>query len=364
MTSIPLTTTTTTQQWILTKYSRSRSLPEPTIKRQKLTEIKDKNVSKQPPKQEFDHFIQPQLSLRLEITRSKPLSTTSEDLSTTHSMLLNVLYDPHYTSSQRFQPILLDSFDLMSFSTSFIRSHCPTDELPLKGVFKDEIVGLRYLFVETSSEVRSGFKRAQFKFEGKEERERFMSCVQGIIPFKPAESSTRTTYTASMNALPPPPPVPARSNAQTRRNRNSTMIAKKPPNSNAVQPFNTTRLSQVAVSHTPRYTSQTAQHPSSSSSFLPPPQPSNFPSQSLPPLPPLSQRGSTPSLTLPPHLTSHFPRLASAQAQSIEIERNKTGSQALLGLNEEEFGKLLGECLFEEGFEELVERVRGGLDLR
>jgi len=56
MTSIPLTTTTTTQQWILTKYSRSRSLPEPTVKRQKLTEIKDKNVSKQPPKQEFDHL--------------------------------------------------------------------------------------------------------------------------------------------------------------------------------------------------------------------------------------------------------------------------------------------------------------------
>ncbi|GAA5847329.1 hypothetical protein JCM5353_007758 [Sporobolomyces roseus] len=364
MASIPLTTTTTTQQWLLTKYSRSRSLPEPTVKRQKLTEIKDKNVSKQPPKQEFDHFIQPQLSLRLEITRSKPLSTTSEDLPTTHSMLLNVLYDPHYTSSQRFQPIILDSFDLMSFSTSFIRSHCPTDELPLKGVFKDEIVGLRYLFVETSSEVRSEFKRAQFKFEEKEERERFMSCVQGIIPFKPAESSTRTTYTA----LPPPPPVPARSNAKSRKNRNSTTIAKKPLESNAVQPFRATQPYQASVPQTPRYISQTAQHPSSSSSFLPPPpQPSNFPSQSLPPLPPLpplSQRGPTPSLTLPPHLTSHFPRLASAQAHSIEIGRNETGSQALLGLSEEEFGKLLGECLFEEGFEELVERARGGLDLR
>ena len=56
MPSSTQTTTTTTQQWILNKYSRSRTAPEPSIKRQKLTEINDKNASKQAGKQEFDHL--------------------------------------------------------------------------------------------------------------------------------------------------------------------------------------------------------------------------------------------------------------------------------------------------------------------
>lgn len=56
MASSTQTTTTTTQQWILNKYSRSRTAPDPRIKRQKLSEIKDKNASKPAGKQEFDHL--------------------------------------------------------------------------------------------------------------------------------------------------------------------------------------------------------------------------------------------------------------------------------------------------------------------
>jgi len=33
-------------------------------------------------------------------------------------------------------------------------------------------------------------------------------------------------------------------------------------------------------------------------------------------------------------------------------------------MDEQEFSGLLGECLFEEGFEELIERVKGSLELR
>ena len=307
------------------------------------------------------HSVQPQLSLRLETTRSKPLCAASDSLSTTHSMLLSVCYDPHYTSPQRSQPIVLDSFDLMSFSTSLIRSHCPPDELPLKGVFKDEIVGLRYLSVDEMSG-KSEFKRAQFKFEGKEERERFMGSVKGIIPFKLAESSTKTTYTTETNVV--PPPHQGRSKGQTRRNRKSTTASNTQQriglNSDAAShPFYTDQSQQPSSSQHAHYDS----HFDQSSPFLPPapPQePSQFPSQSLPPLP---QRAFS-TLPLPPHLTSHLPRLASAQAQSIERNERSSPSQALLGMDEQEFSGLLGECLFEEGFEELIERVKGSLELR
>ena len=65
MASSTQTTTTTTQQWILNKYSRSRTAPDPPVKRQKFTEIKDKNASKQAGKQDFDHLLVKQESIKV-----------------------------------------------------------------------------------------------------------------------------------------------------------------------------------------------------------------------------------------------------------------------------------------------------------
>ncbi|GAA5984529.1 hypothetical protein JCM5350_004749 [Sporobolomyces pararoseus] len=345
MASGPLTTTTTTQQWILKKYSRSRNVPEPAPKRQKIGESK---VIPTRPKEEFDHFVQPQLLLCLETTRSS--SAFSSDLPITHSMFLNVYYDPHSSPSQRRsgeQILVLDSFDLVSFSSPTIRTLCPPDELPLKGVFKDEIVGMRYLSVDSTTGT-AGFKRVQFKFESQEERERFMSVVQGIIPFKPAESTSK---------------IPSTSTRMTAPRVGSNNY----PGSNYGQrgstPSNSTRSMPPPLSRLPRPT------PSPRLGPLPPlpaattlpPHPYQEPRPPFPPPPAVASSQNQLSArlsTLLPNLTL----IARVEPDSGGIStdaREETASEQLAKMNSDEFEKLFEQVLFEDGFEELVERVQG-----
>ncbi|GAA5906568.1 uncharacterized protein JCM6883_004518 [Sporobolomyces salmoneus] len=345
MTPSTLTTTTTTQQWILTKYSRSRTISEPVPKRQKLTEMK-----KQPrPKEEFDHFAQPQLLLRLDTTRSSSPASSSSDLPITHSMTLNVYYDPHYASSQKRsgdQILTLDSLDLMSFSSPLIRTHCPPDELPLKGVYKEEVLGLRYLYVDSTAQ----FKRVQFKFSSTEERERFMATVQGIIPFKPAESTTKIT---SSTATTTNARVPAQKSTQ--RRMGDSISSSQGHRGSSTPSFTMgpplTTLPSLGSSQHPVL-------PAISTSFLPQPS-QNFPR-------PLSTSPS-PSYLLSTRLSTLLPKLNLSTHQeaqeedqeAVEETQQATESERLLRMESEEFEKLFEQILFEDGFEELVERVQG-----
>ncbi|GAA6020914.1 hypothetical protein JCM11491_000065 [Sporobolomyces phaffii] len=234
--------TTTTLNWILVKYSRSCTTParapghhpesgaiEPTLR----------------PKPEFDHFVQPEISLRLETIRSR--LARDYDVPITHSILLTVWYDPHSSDPKRRgqHAVTLDRFDLLDFSSPTIRSQCPPDELPLKGVYRDDTLGLRYVHVDRGG-ARGGtaggggdFRRVQFKFESTRERERFMAAVHGIIPIKlaavpatnrgprggsdsrsgPAESSNRGyrgSTPGSPSTVAPPPRRPDHSESALR----------------------------------------------------------------------------------------------------------------------------------------------------
>ncbi|GAA5934340.1 uncharacterized protein JCM15063_004545 [Sporobolomyces koalae] len=328
MASRARTTTTTTQQWILVKYSRSRIAPDrpPPAKRARLEHAP-----------EFDHFVQPQLSLRLETTRSLPADAPAQ-FPITHSMQLSVEYDPrpsassrHHGTSSAVQTLKLDSLDLISFSSPLVRTHCPRDELPLKGVYKDETLGLRYVDVDLSrSNQKSEFKRVQFRFESIAERERFMTSVQGIIPFKPAESSTSTRFASG-----------AATNArqQVERRIDPSTI-----------PTSRTSYSARRSSATPSTTEpsrlMTASQRAARLERLQEDTPLGVPPTNAP---------------LPARLSSLLPNLSS----QVDRERWKSRSRALVAMDPDGFRRLLEDVLFEDGFDELVESVQNAiLDLR
>ncbi|GAA5866894.1 hypothetical protein JCM8547_003909 [Rhodosporidiobolus lusitaniae] len=142
---------------------------------------------------EWDHYLQPQLSLRLKTTlSSSPSSGLSTSLPHVQSMLLAVSLDPLFREPNRSreggqQNLTLDLLDLASFSSSAIRAATPKDQLPLKAVYKDAVLGLRYLSLDGGE---GTFKRLQVKFTSVEERERFVEAVRAFVPVKPAVEST------------------------------------------------------------------------------------------------------------------------------------------------------------------------------
>ncbi|GAA5889161.1 hypothetical protein JCM16303_006411 [Sporobolomyces ruberrimus] len=362
MASQALTMTTTTQQWVLTKYSRSRPRLERPLKRRK---IGDKSEPPVPVKEEFDHFVQPQLTLRLETTRSGlPLSpttrtSTAPELPITHSMLLKVYYDPSSPITSSSQPsrthqiLLLDSLDLVSFSSPLIRSLSPPDELPLKGVYHREILALRYFSAEDK-----GFKRVQFKFEEEDERERFMTSVEGIIPFKPAQQSS----TATNNRLQQEPKKKDRRKQIVVADPSFTTSSNLGQRGQGSSPPSTTTPTMTRGVPFEKFSPQLGRLPPLPETIDPATTASYNPLFSKKaPVPPAStqrQSISTRLSTLLPRLTLASQQNHLGQEGEDQVVEKKSGSELLVGMGREEFERAFEEVLFEDGFEELVERVQ------
>ncbi|BGP56732.1 hypothetical protein JCM8202_004496 [Rhodotorula sphaerocarpa] len=229
------TTTTVTQLWELDKYSRSRPRsPAP-----------GRSGSPAADRIEWDHYAQPRLVLRLEATYHSAAAALSLSLPPAR-LLLTVTYDPLYRDRDRDRStaapasvdrpsdphgrhsaqsgagssstnsnhshshshssasaLVLDAIDLAAFSTPQIRAATPADQLPLKAVYRDAILGLRYLVLPMRSTFdpapssqldrarelnadKGEFRRVQAKFASVRERERFVEAIRGIVPVKPA----------------------------------------------------------------------------------------------------------------------------------------------------------------------------------
>ncbi|GAA6064230.1 hypothetical protein JCM10212_000377 [Sporobolomyces blumeae] len=329
------TTTTTTRQWTVQKYSRSRHVQEPALKRQKI-EVQDAAGGRRQ-QLEWDHFTQPRLCLRLESTHlSSPRTSfhsADADSQPSETLLLSILYDPvsaassYSRASTRPPGLVLDSIDLLSFSSPIVRSVCPPNDLPIKAVYKDETVGLRYLetrgsesWSRSSRAVGGGveWKRMQVKFDSMRDREAFMQCVKGIVPAKPAETNSEATADSTrLNAV-----------QEQMRPVASVPNATRPALSDSSQP--SSRIGSAlplaaSTARPPRHRS--IQLPSTLSSILP-----NVATASIDPSAPR------------PHSGLFDPTL--------------TPSQALARMDRSEFERVLEEVLCEEGFDLLVERVQ------
>ncbi|GAA5977146.1 hypothetical protein JCM10908_004873 [Rhodotorula pacifica] len=417
--STTTTTTTVTQHWELEKYSRSRSNP---------LNLATTTSAVGSDQIEWDHYSQPRLALRLESTfdnssagggSSSNASSASLPPPLPTKMLLQVTYDPLYRdrpaassnngASSAAAPLLLDSIDLVSFSSREVRAATPQDQLPLKAVYRDAILGLRYLALlqpagHLQKRQAGEFRRVQAKFTSTAERERFVDAIRVLVPVKPAADS-------SSAAAPPPPPTKG-------KKRKSKEQQVPPAPSLSVQPPFATPQSQAASSTavtkgqkakrarqgttaTPSTgVSERAQAPDMFEPRIPQPPPQL--QQNLPPpnagfyngpdsqfyqnphpgapvtLPPAAasaagaaRRTSTSLLFREGPLASLLPILSAAglvtppehdKAAALQPPAvYRTASLALLALEPDKLEALLQDALLEEGFEELVKRVKDTL---
>ncbi|GAA6048502.1 hypothetical protein JCM3770_006525 [Rhodotorula araucariae] len=339
------TTTTTAQHWLVLKYSRSRSLldaaaaPLTPITGLVAGQASDENI-------QWDHYSQPQLALRLETTFASSSSSSSASPLLPLRMVLSVTFDPLFRDPARGgnqQPLLLDSLDLTSFSDPEIRAATPHDQLPLKAVYRDAVLGLRYLSLSSSARTAPDqppieFRRLQAKFASTAERERFVDSIKALVPVKPA-----------VEAAPATPATPA-----PKKKKDVTPVKQVKPPKKAATP----RARNKPEARPSPAAGAAADMPDSYSSAhaCSPP----LASASVHPRAPLTptQRpaaGGAPlsASRLPARLSSLLPHLATASTS--------TASQFLAQLPQGEFEQLLQDALLEEGFEELVARVQGTL---
>jgi len=263
-------------------------------------------------------------------------------------MVLSVTFDPLFRDPDRGgtqQPLLLDSLDLTSFSSRELRTATPSDQLPLKAVYRDAVLGLRYLAL--SAHARSApnrpqveFRRLQAKFASAAERERFVDAVGALVPAKPAVEAEPASAAAA--------PAPAAAPPAAKRPK----VA--PPPATSAKPVKPAKAAAPKKAPTPRSRKKQAQPappppppPAISTAHVPPTLSSPSPSP-LAPAPHPHPSSSAPRL--PPHLSTLLPHLATASTS--------TASQLLAALAPHEFAQLLQDALLEDGFEQLVERVQ------
>ncbi|BGP33775.1 hypothetical protein JCM10296v2_005579 [Rhodotorula toruloides] len=375
------TTTTTTQRWLLEKYSRSRSLAEdgPPAKKRRIGELAGQASDEH---NEWDHYSQPQLALRLETIFAQAPSGSSLSSGGTYypvRMILSVTFDPLYRDARSFtqtgggqgqQPLTLDSLDLTSFSSPSIRAATPPDQLPLKAVYRDAVMGLRYISLLpppqdacSSSTQRSAgieFKRLQVKFTSTEERVRFIEAVKTIVPAKPAVESS------SNGAMADASPVPQPANGVTR----TTTTAQAPRIQQKKKATKTTQVAPVPATPTRPLPPQVpttrpadrAQSPSvaRSSKVLVRARQAGLVTTARQALPEPTTSTSATS-RLPATLATILPNLSTptqAPPGATISPAYKTASLALAALPPEEFEQLLQDALMEDGFEGLVARVK------
>lgn len=244
-------------------------------------------------------------------TYTNNLTTTSLSVPPPYSMNQPVPFQQHP------QPqLILEALNLTSFSTSpEIQSLTPSNQLPLKAIFKNTLVGFKYINISTSSNKKNeekevAFKRFQARFRNAEETLRFVRAIESVCPVSPvAEEKEKSNEAGS----------------QIR---------------NVAGGGGGGSLRVVG----PGFSSP------ASATFGPPTSPSIRPP---PPQPPTPSRHATlfPNLTASLHPSTATPGSESTTAAPIT-------SRLLVDLGEKEFGKLLGQVLEEEGFEALVNRVQ------
>lgn len=282
---------------------------------------------------------------------------------------------PNYLSSSSniSSSYTLESLSLTSFNSPQILSCTPQDQLPLKAVYKSSVVGLRYISINQEDLIagrgrrsRIDFFRFQVKFKNSIEGGKFVEILSRVCPVKVAEVKSSSGVGGGGGSS----EVGSTSTSiKSGRNHLNDRTNQQP------QQFIPPALSTPAIQYQP-------------SSHLNQ-QPIRIPSpQSLPP-PVQIARSST---KLPSHLSTFLPNLTASlrppppppapsapvayiptiedlqlqiyllQQQQREEEKVKIHNCTELSrLDPKEFEEVLENVLMDEGFGELVERIKKSL---
>ncbi|KAJ3933581.1 MAG: hypothetical protein NXY57DRAFT_891839 [Lentinula lateritia] len=177
--------TTTTATYTLVKYSRS--YPN----------------SAQDANSEWQHYTKPTLKLILDVKKSL---TTGE----LESVFLRIVWSMENSYAQDQSEVSFENFDLLSFSSFSTRQ---TDRqqggLPLKAVYRDSVVGIRYYLGQSRRQADSAktFRRFQITFSSANDASQFIDSISSVCPCKANSTAGPPNIPQMMSAPSLVPPV-------------------------------------------------------------------------------------------------------------------------------------------------------------
>ncbi|KAM0751373.1 hypothetical protein T439DRAFT_325515 [Meredithblackwellia eburnea MCA 4105] len=342
------TTTTTTTSWKLVKLSLS------------------KHIQNQQSNLNWTHYsAAPAQSLNLELNLETTITSNAQSR-IFNKMLLSFYYS---TSSINQQQVLIAQTDLATIPSTSESEN----QIPAKAIFKQDTVGLRFRVSESASNESSNnhqiqFQRYQCKFQSETDATLFLKAVEHFCP----------SFQSNSN---PPPPHPKasfpKSESESKSSSSPSLassssfsssqtvrppLATPTPVSRTGGPYPTSsqpiNLPLSTPLHQPAATTNTNTTTSFSSLATPTP---------TPPIPSSSNSivGNR-TTTMTNSFARLFPHLAASR--SVTCTRDDEGregeqvkkdvSKELSELSEEELREVVRSVLEDEGFENLVHRVR------
>ncbi|KAF8623099.1 hypothetical protein AX15_006510 [Amanita polypyramis BW_CC] len=153
--------TTATSSYILSKYSRSYPTSAQAYA-------------------DWQHFTNPEIHLTLDVERSN-----NGELQDVRLRVLWVMKDGNDKQAQ----VVFEDIDLLSFSDKTLRHQ---QGLPLKAVYRDNLVGVRYLHPKESINTSPTYRRFQVTFASVAVVTEFINVICTVCPCKlnPADNTT------------------------------------------------------------------------------------------------------------------------------------------------------------------------------
>ncbi|KIK09964.1 hypothetical protein K443DRAFT_306378 [Laccaria amethystina LaAM-08-1] len=175
--------TTATSTYVLAKYSRSHPPKAPT---------QSQDISS-----EWQHFTNPLISLILDIKKS-----SDNEL---ESMRLRILWRINHDGPEdglNNTEVVFEDIDLLSFSA--LGSRVPQKQnsqgFPLKAVYRDTLVGIRYM--HPRDQIPPTFRRFQVSFLSPSLVSEFINTIQTVCPCKQNPNDSNLNSNPSVIGLP------------------------------------------------------------------------------------------------------------------------------------------------------------------
>ncbi|PFH53860.1 hypothetical protein AMATHDRAFT_136896 [Amanita thiersii Skay4041] len=163
--------TTATAMYLLTKYSRSYP-----------------NSSQQ--HTDWQHFTNPMIRLALDVKKS--------DSSKLQSVRLRVLWSMNDNDNQ--SDVIFANIDLLSLSSIFADAQQKSIQgLPIKAVYRDNLVGFRYLHLRESFNTTSTYRRFQVTFTSASVALEFINSICIVCPCKANGTATTNSNLGTIN---------------------------------------------------------------------------------------------------------------------------------------------------------------------
>ncbi|KIK67158.1 hypothetical protein GYMLUDRAFT_37208 [Collybiopsis luxurians FD-317 M1] len=170
--------TTTTARYVLLKYSRS--YPQ----------------TQQETNSEWQHYTKPVIKLTL----SK--SSNGGELESAFLRIVWCIEDSH---PQHHNELVFENFDMLTFSSLPSRQDKQQSGLPLKAVYRDSVVGIRYLNTDNGL-----FRRFQITFQSTSHAFEFVKALSSVCPCKAnTNAAAQNHIMAAPSIAPSRLPVPS-----------------------------------------------------------------------------------------------------------------------------------------------------------